>query len=287
MEDALSRPIFILGCGRSGTTLTGELIGRHPGVRYLNEPRHLWTVDPRTDTWSRPHAQVVLTNEDVTSDVANDLRRAFSAKSRSANRRRIVEKTPINCFRVRYIDSIFPDAHFVHVLRDGRDVAASIGELCKTDGRSPSRRVSLMSRARGSNKWGPWYGKEDVKWHALRDLASDDGVPYLSAADSDPLLRGLVEWRLATTSACRDLAAIDASRCVEFRYEELVRAPGETMSRVLDAVNLAPDSGVTGQALRRVSGRPTRRSPLSKEGEAIAGGLLTELGYLRPEENTP
>jgi hypothetical protein len=35
----LTRPVFIVGCGRSGTTILGEMLGRHPQLAYLNEPR--------------------------------------------------------------------------------------------------------------------------------------------------------------------------------------------------------------------------------------------------------
>jgi hypothetical protein len=43
-------PLFVVGCGRSGTTILGNLIGIHPGVTYLNEPYHLWAaIDPALD----------------------------------------------------------------------------------------------------------------------------------------------------------------------------------------------------------------------------------------------
>ena len=49
---ALVRPVFIVGCGRSGTTALGEVLGRHPLLAYLNEPRDIWLYEPRTDIWS-------------------------------------------------------------------------------------------------------------------------------------------------------------------------------------------------------------------------------------------
>ena len=41
-------------------------------------------------------------------------------------RSRFVDKTLLNCFRVRLLNAIFPDAKFVHIIRDGRAVAFSI-----------------------------------------------------------------------------------------------------------------------------------------------------------------
>ena len=37
-----------------------------------------------------------------------------------------MDKTLLNCFRVRLLNAIFPDAKFVHIIRDGRAVAFSI-----------------------------------------------------------------------------------------------------------------------------------------------------------------
>lgn len=43
-------PSFVVSCGRSGTTLLGELVAAHPEVRYLHEPCHSRAaVDPTTD----------------------------------------------------------------------------------------------------------------------------------------------------------------------------------------------------------------------------------------------
>jgi hypothetical protein len=46
----LPLPVFIIGCGRSGTTILGQVLSAHPEVYYLFEPYHLWAaIDPMTD----------------------------------------------------------------------------------------------------------------------------------------------------------------------------------------------------------------------------------------------
>ena len=46
-------PSFVVSCGRSATTLLGELMAAHPEVRYLHEPCHFWAaVEPTTNSSS-------------------------------------------------------------------------------------------------------------------------------------------------------------------------------------------------------------------------------------------
>ena len=34
--------VFIIGCGRSNTTVLGKTLSNHPKIKYLNERRDLW-----------------------------------------------------------------------------------------------------------------------------------------------------------------------------------------------------------------------------------------------------
>jgi hypothetical protein len=258
-ETRLDRPIFVVGCGRSGTTVLGEALGAHPDVVYLNEPRELWAHDPRANIWSPGPGVVVLTCEDLTEELASGLRSRLEARVVTAGRSRLAEKTPINSFRIGYLDALCPDALFVHVIRDGRAVAASIANI-------PAR--------------GRWYGKRDAKWHRLAAVAEQDGLADLvKACGRDRFRRGLLEWRLAVTHARRSLESVPPSRWAELRYEDLVSTPASAVGAMLTAVGLRSTPEIVDAMAGRFSA--TKRSPRALDGVGveIAGVLLAELGY--------
>ncbi len=122
-------PIVLGGCGRSGTTLLRMMLDSHRriccgpessvfrrrpldpsylAVRFGFEPAEVGAIDDRAR--SRP--------EFIDGFAALCMEKA--GKSRWA------EKTPRNISRIGAIFRCFPEARFVHVLRDGRDVACSL-----------------------------------------------------------------------------------------------------------------------------------------------------------------
>ena len=138
------------------------------------------------------------------------------------------------------------------------------------------RRLGL---AAGTDNWGPWYGKADVKWKGLRALAEERRIPHLDKADDDNYLRGLIEWRLATTSARDDLSRLPVDRWVEFRYEKMQQEPVQTLTTVFESVALPSVQDVVARSAQRVESRQRSLPPLSAVAEEIVGGLLDELGY--------
>jgi hypothetical protein len=74
----LERPVFIIGCGRSGTTILGATLAQHQLVTYLNEPCHLWfSAYPETDIWD---TEGVLPGRETGSD-PGDVERGKSHRS--------------------------------------------------------------------------------------------------------------------------------------------------------------------------------------------------------------
>ena len=51
------------------------------------------------------------------------------------------EKTPGNCEHLKAIGDLLPEAHFVHVIRDGRDVALSLRPMCFANPPSSNKRL--------------------------------------------------------------------------------------------------------------------------------------------------
>src|SRR3954469_16896480 len=78
----VSEPVFILGCGRSGTTIFGTALSKHKSITYLNEPRHLcFAAYPEADIWTpraaKRRGKLALTAEDVSQQKSDKLRRLF------------------------------------------------------------------------------------------------------------------------------------------------------------------------------------------------------------------
>jgi hypothetical protein len=264
------RPTFIVGCGRSGTTILGEALGRHPRVTFLNEPGHLWLrAYPETDVWTPRSAErggrLVLTAADDDPVRSRRLARLFRWETLRRCRPVLVEKLPANSFRLGLIGAAFPDARYLHILRDGVEVARSIERFTRTR----------------------WFGSDGRKWDLLRQLAaSRPETAALPEGCRGDFERGLLEWRLSTGEIRAFLDANPGSARLEIRYDDLVDAPVRTVSRCLEFLGLEGSSRVdsfTETAIRRRTPSLRSEPPSPREAE-IAGPLL--LGLRRGAERS-
>jgi len=121
--------IIIGGCGRSGTTLVRLILDSHSGI----------CCGPESKLFLPDHSNITelartfkLDHSAVNSAYATSTCRAhfidqFSEICRTATgKRRWAEKTPRNILNLDFIFSAWPQCRFIHVLRDGRDVACSL-----------------------------------------------------------------------------------------------------------------------------------------------------------------
>lgn len=262
----IEQPIFIIGCGRSGTTILGKLLSQHRDVTYLNERRDLWLADPQTDIWSdqavKRGGKLALTAADVDPYRARKLYDAFATEIKTLGGGRMVEKLPINSFRVGYIAQIFPEARFIHLLRNGLEVAASISGVAQAF---------------------TWYGHDDYKWRLLADYARLNGLETLvEQTQHDMRLRGLLEWRLSVTDVQNSLEQLPQERVFTLRYREMMAAPVECCERLERFIGLSSDPAIYQFAEAEFKRRSPEllNVPLSKVEKAVAGELLSALGYL-------
>jgi len=265
---------FVTGCGRSGTTVLGSLLSAIPGVTYLFEPFYLWAaVDDRTDVAGiyapNADAHCLLRAEDVASSVSDNFTRVFMPRAGRSSRL-LLEKTPMNCMRLAYIDKLVPTARYIHILRHGVDVAESIGRMA-------SRRQLRY----GSQLYNSWWGLNDRKWEILaRDAIAQGYFPTTVRAIKDHVARGACEWVMSLEEVRRSQPKLQG-RFLELRYESLVGTPEDELRRLVGFLALPASDDWIANAASTLQPRGTADKTI-RLPEAVAGpfkGWIEKLGY--------
>lgn len=137
---------FVVGVPRSGTTLLRLQLDAHPQLAIPPEtgwalavadepsgPAELAARLRALETW--PDAEIgdaeldaVLTGVDPWS-TGEGLRALYRAYARRHGKPRWGDKTPLHLEHLPRITELLPEAHVVHIIRDGRDVAVSLRPL--------------------------------------------------------------------------------------------------------------------------------------------------------------
>ena len=277
VEGDQSRAIaFIVGCGRSGTTLLSRLLQFHPDAAVLIEPYERWAaVDPRTDVthlfW-QGEAQCFLEYEDCTDEMRARFARLFRPPARPGGW--LIEKSPINAMRLRYLDALAPEAKFIHIIRDGDEVSRSIVEHAQSD---PNYHIA------GRHDCNLWWGCGDSKWKSL--LAGAKARNFLPATvgeSVDDRTRGVCEWISSLEAADQARDALQG-RFHEVRYEELTDNPAVVLEHIARFLGIEPGAAWL-QKARQLT-RPARvtSTPMTLPAELVAPFNLwqTRLGYSR------
>ena len=258
----IKSPVFILGCGRSGTTILGNLLAQHPSVTYLHEPRALWTsAYPETDIWTERavarHGKLVFTESDVNPRKTRALRKLFALEVRKSRRPILVEKLPINNFRLPFIRGMFPDCRFIHIWRNGLEVARSIEAM------------SIQGR---------WFRPDQYRWNMLAEHAqSMPETAHAPALCQSYYEKGLLEWRVSTEAVTSFLGRLPKDNWLEVPYSAFVADRLGTSERLTEFLRLTPE-----QTLRDFTQQNVRRCSESRDGaeltqlERLIGGPLLE-----------
>jgi hypothetical protein len=191
---------LVIGCARSGTSILGEAIAAHPEVKYIFEPHHVW--DQAGPGENESHR---LTESHASPSLIEGFRSWFAGKKGGAQL--LVDKTPRNALRVPFLRAVFPEAKFIHIVRDGRDVACS-----------------LLPGIGGAE----WRHLKPPTWQTLQ-------------AQSAGLERCARTWQEVVEMATADLEGVPHLRV---SYEQLVADPRTVMAQVQSFLGLSPDPAV-------------------------------------------
>ncbi len=160
-EDPLAQlesgPVFVVGWVRSGTTWLYDVLTAHPDVGGVLES-WMFTHDygvrgPLTDFhWEPDDAGStqglarIAEREEVFAGIRG-LTSSWLAKGLGPDHRYLVEKSPSHIFAMDRIAELYPEARFVHVIRDGRDVVVSARAAARTWAPSWSRGFASSPRS--------------------------------------------------------------------------------------------------------------------------------------------
>lgn len=206
-------PVFILGSGRSGTTITASLLNHLPGVQIAKETGYIGQNLALLQDIANPHALSRLIREvnswlekerwehTVSVQGFRDFCQHYQFFGSAAfihyvwqldsrvpwhELSFIGDNTPLYVLAIPAIQDLMPNARFIHMVRDPRDVVCSV----------------LKMR----------FGADDVVVAAM-------------------------EWHL--TLGCWLMAEriVSADRRMECRYEDLCTAPEQTMAHLAKFLN--------------------------------------------------
>lgn len=122
--------VFVGGMPRSGTTLLRVMLDSHPDVRCGGETRVIPRLLNLRNNWLKaPFESQRLLEAGITADVLDRAVGEFMLEIIARHGRpakRLCNKDPFTLKSAVYIQSLFPNARFLYLIRDGRAVAHSI-----------------------------------------------------------------------------------------------------------------------------------------------------------------
>lgn len=213
--------IFVVGSSRSGTTMTGRILGMNSAVFTFDELHffeQVWQENDRDAVMSRKDAQDILvylfsTQRDgyffrhqnskyqIEADTLIDqsglkdgthrkheVFALFAQYEADLNSKaRWCEQTPRNVYYIDTINSLFPQARFVHIIRDPRDVLLSQKKRWKR--RKFNTKVKLPFHIT-IRQWLNYHPITIMKlWvSANRKISSYSGKPFFYSVKYEDLL---------------------------------------------------------------------------------------------------
>jgi hypothetical protein len=271
-------PFFIVGTGRSGSTMFRLMLDSHPEIAIPGESEIIPDLWRRRDTYTLGgrfdaarlakdmrqmfHFSEWKLNQEILSrrlqaldrpGFAETIEAFFMAYAEERGKRRWGDKTPAYVLHIPLLARLFPGSQFVHLIRDGRDVCLSTLEV----------------------EWGP-----------------------------DTVALAAHMWNGWVRKGRSDGRTLGAGRYLEVYYEELVEDAPRVLTEVCRFLDLPyseemlryherADDTVPAQEARHhprgwkppiIGARDWRRDmPIRDVArfEAIAGATLSQCGYER------
>jgi len=239
----LQKAVIIVGAGRSGSTVFHQIMSGHPQLAWLSKLCAYFPAQPAVNRLFMQAVDLPLVGKILTQivhpreyykfweyyckgfgtpcrdlvadDITNKSRQitdAFSAML-TAKRNRLLLKIT-GWPRIGFLREMFPDAKFIHVLRDGRAVANS-----------------LLNQP----WWRGWQGPESWRWGELTASQTQQWKDH----NKSFIALAAIEWIIIMDAFEKAAANLDHDNYITLRYEDLCANPIECTKKAADFCELA------------------------------------------------
>lgn len=278
---------FIVGTGRCGTTLLRLLLDAHPDMaippetHFLprlvqnvsgaeNPAREFITTIASCPHWPNFHLDIDRLASRLAQlspfDLGEAFRMFYGLYGEKFGKPLWGDKTPRHAENMRLIQHMLPEAHFIHLIRDGRDVALSVKDLW----------------------WGPNSVWSAAEWWVAgikgARRQAEQLTHYLEIHYED--LVNSPETVLKSVCGYLDLPwhpiMLDYHQQAEKRLSEFTHVRDSTGNVIVDAAQRTHAHVFTKQPPQKNRSGRWRTAMTSRERadfETVAGPLLKELGY--------
>lgn len=224
---AMPDPVFVVGCSRSGTTLTYETLAAAPEfLKFGWEIPQFWDglYGPLNNGWH---------SEAAGAEHARPEHRhaAFRYFYQRLGTGWVLDKTCINVMRIPYLYALFPQAKFVYIQRDGRDNISSM-----MDGWRMGR---VDGRFELSQFFGPFPEEVAINGGEFREWCFflPPGWRDYNRASLEEVCA--YQWLSANRLALEAKRLIPPEQWVHLRYEDVFDRPVEMFRDAFDRLGLA------------------------------------------------
>jgi Sulfotransferase family len=284
----IDRPIFLIGSGRSGKSLLGNFLAIHkdtcwfsnytdrfpllPQFAFINRLTHfplIGRIIKRSIISHRPNRYLpkpvegqkiyhsycqfahsrYVTEADLTPYQIFIFKKVVENHVKFQGRSRFINDQSANTQRLRQVAKIFPNAFFIHVIRDGRAVANE-----------------LIQGKFDYDIW--WFGNKPHVWNE---------------SGKEPIILCGLDWK-HNVKAILESVRLFEDRYLEIRYEDLTSDTTSVVQKVLEFCQLDRNDDFATWIPRRIKSQNYRwrRELTSQQIDALnqeLSGFLSQLEY--------
>jgi Sulfotransferase family len=277
MRPSSPDPVFLVGCSRSGTTVTYETLSAAPDLlKFGYEIPEFWDGlnGPKHNGWHSEAASA----EDAEPEHRNATFRYFYQRLGLG---RVLDKTCINILRLPYLYQLFPHATFVFLHRDGRDNISSLIDGWRHDGHFRlSKFLGPFPEpvAIQGGEFTDWSFFLPPGWRGYNRASLEEVCAY--------------QWMTANRLALEARKLIPAAQWIQLRYEDIFERPVEMFKPVFERLGIpftaelrVRCASLNARPTSIVKGAPKQQKWKDHNPEAIEcilpmiRPLMMELGY--------